>query len=187
MLERPGVLGYCGPTMRLLAITALLAASCGPQEPTPWCVTQWLDWRISGDEPVRCDDFERAQRAIVDAFIPLQNTDARFASTEKALKAVRIEVRPERVWDCEASGWCLAGRTYCGERRMEINNASPLCNGSLAHEMAHVVQNCWPDLLKEYPAQYASDSTYNWGHEGWESQGIFAAIDAANRRMSDEQ
>ncbi len=98
-------------------------------------------------------------------------TDDRFSSERKLCQAFEgnsIWVHPTFSWKNYA-GVDVAGESGCLEKLVFVNNQYPN-DGTLAHELAHVVQKCTPYL----PADPGVDIQ----HANWHRDNIFSTIDA---------
>lgn len=153
--------------MRTFAL--LLLAGCGlPDAPhlprldlAPKCVTR-CGLRLEGPTPEitdgpqwTCDELQRTEDQILSAFASVE--DPRFAQTCGRISGWSITVAPG-VFLSESVG----GVTKCQSGELVVDGLAPL-NSSLAHELAHVVQDCRP----RGPGD----------HGAWDEDGITGALE----------
>lgn len=92
----------------------------------------------------------------------------------ESLDGYSLFIHPEEKWDCDKNGECVAGRSFCVERRVEVATpieAYSLRYSSLIHEIAHLVQDC--------KAPMPIDPGQDEAHADWNRDGIYDAIEKA--------
>lgn len=144
-----------------------------------------------------CENFNAIEAQSLQAlYANAAPYDSRFDlhSACDALNGVTVTVRPERHWfDGSDAGYIgndkwVVGLTICdGAPSIQVANHEP-ADGTITHEMAHVIQRCDPKgpppLVGQDP-DYEADS--DPGHLNWGRYGIYAAetqvalIDAVER------
>lgn len=164
--------------MKILPIL-LPIISCGQAvQPAATCET-FCGLRLQGDLPSAekypshspvwtCENLQEVERGILAEF-PAVN-DPRFRDVCPKLKGWVLTIQEKATWKDPVLGE-LSGLTHCAEGFSEIGNVPP-DRSSLPHEIAHVVQGCFPNDC----AHPGTDPV----HWCWRQNGVFAAAAAAN-------
>lgn len=137
-------------------ICGLLMQSCGGLSQNV-CRTP-CGMLMSGGE-WSCQEFRRAEWVAMEEFSKTV-ADTRLRSCE-VLANYKVEVQPTASWIQESSGRRVSGETYCEERRILVGQEN-INESSLAHEMAHALQQCVPLPPRDNDDYYHS----NWGRDG---------------------
>lgn len=170
--------------MVLVILFLLMLSGCGRMYPDTSgpivCTTTYglqiigpvppMDSKYVGTRGWECDDVDRVETEIVLAFRDMVTEDNRFfGETWTGWEGYRVRVRPTIEWmDPQLhQDETLYGETWCDSHYIEVNDAPPQA-GTLAHELAHAIQNCDPKGPKDKKDPY---------HSNWNSEGIYNAID----------
>lgn len=177
-LPRLGKYLWCG----LILATALIG--CGPTSP---CHTKagvtlkgfvtngWNSNPLSpsGDIPAQwdCDIVQTIEDRLVGKLF-IYDPRA-LMDTEIWLVDRKVEKDP---WGREVEGF-----TDCtpGKKRLFIWDTDDIRDGALAHEIAHQLQKCYSPLPID--PEFAGDEWWAESHADWYRDGIYAAVDEANR------
>lgn len=165
-------------TTFLLALTFL--SGCG--QVTNECMTPYnmnvLPQTKGEYVPYTCAEFAEIEARIFEVF-PATVKDPRFRYDDLRVRVsgLRIEVNPNRTWDrpaFEEGKWIketVGGEAFCPNKMIRINTDSDLWQSSLAHELAHWVQDCSPRRPLATTGLYAEQ------HSNWFEDGIYDSID----------
>lgn len=139
----------------LLSGIALLSVSC--VTPTQ-CISRCGMRALNGTWS--CADFQDTENLALLAFADpaVIAYDAKFKNACRALQGWNIYVVDSLNFTHSQTGELVGGETMCTMRWSAVGNSAPQV-GRLAHEMAHMIQDCVPAF-----------------HQGWEP------IEAALRR-----
>ena len=162
---------------------SLLAAACVASAPANFCTTPCgLSVAAENREPqFACDDYVRTERALVAAVPSLPVCRARRGSIAWELPGFTSTLGGRKV-----SGW-----TECDMNRFmfhtgdgyifEDRDPAFLRRGwdtAFAHEAVHLAQGCRAPL--------PVDEGWDEGHANWVRDGLFDAVDRANREAASE-
>lgn len=150
-------------------LVVVLASACGG----PTCETVCGLRLVNSDWS--CSEFQAAETFALSQFKNVK--DYRFIDSCALLNGWTIDVHPEKSWKTKW-GEYVAGLTYCDYNYSYVNNEAPL-QGSLCHELMHVVQRCVP-----YNDKGCMDDK---DHNCWTRDGEFAVISACNTEYSRTQ
>lgn len=168
--------------MRILSLLALLAVGCAPPPPpgTIYTTRCGMNYRglIGTHEPAPRWS-ETIIQDLEDRAVETFASDANGAKMNQheiceSLEGYSLFIHAEPKWDCGPKGECVAGRSFCLERRVEVATpieAYSLRYSSLIHEIAHLVQDC--------KAPLPIDPGLDEAHADWDRDGIYDAIDKA--------
>lgn len=138
----------------------------------------------AGDIDSRFTPSQLWQPAVEDAVQRALNaatftTDIRLHDTLencRKLIGLRIYTKSEPSWIRDADGLRVSGEASCLLNMVTIGTPSDgdFRDSALVHELFHIMQGC-----EGTPP--ADDPTFAPGHENWSRDGIFNAIDRANK------
>lgn len=163
--------------MRYLAV-ALVLLSCVVARPPQVCMAECgielLGLPDGGlPETWTCKGFQEHTSHVLATFNHhVTGADRRFGH-QLACSAVRgwwVRINPAPSWPDQYGRYAgVSGLSYCMLREMEVGN-KPITQSSYAHELAHAIQNCTPNLQPACPRLVD-------GHECWEQDGVERAIE----------
>jgi hypothetical protein len=161
----------------LVVLTLLYPCTtgCGP---APLCRTRCgleLEWLPPEADPSwTCDNLQRTEDQVLESFRSV--LDPRFAETCQRVANEGIYVVGANSWK-DSGERSVAGQTFCASGYLYVYKAEPW-NIALPHEMAHVVQGCWP--RGPYPTDGGSLE-----HANWDRDGIHAAVQDVKNHFLD--
>lgn len=176
--------------MRIYVLGIVLLAGCGPEK-TERCYfgnrMVVLEQAYDAEHPpYSCEHFVKALD-IIDQTAREISTDPRFYFFKSHVENLTIEVKPTVAWyrpsmKPDKDGFyreSISGESLCGVRHIYINSYSNLLKSSIAHELAHIAQDC-----EGTPGPGSTDpNDYNdVHHRNWHRDGIFAMIDRVHSR-----
>lgn len=155
-------------------VAAVIMSGCTNTQTRQGCITRCGMHLNKENYAGTCSTVSDSESVILDAFDSLKDKDPRFAKDVacKALEGLELYGRKEYVWSIPPSGPLVLGVTYCESKVTEFGeNPRGILHTSLAHELAHVIQNCDSRL----PAGRGDTDD---GHGGWTAIGLNKILDS---------
>ena len=150
---------------RAFLLLTLLIASCGPSRTIYACgSTCGLEVEFPVP-PGWCAGLQVLEDRAIRAFMRVQD-DPRLRHACQSFEDWTVDVQQGESFSDGVRPFPLAGMTDCQARRIYVGNDPP-ADGALAHELAHVAQNCEP----RPPLEYEDPDHSNW-------KSIYAALRA---------
>lgn len=115
--------------------------------------------------PWSCSEVRRVERLALEKFA--ETADKRLYSCY-ALENYHVDVQRVEKWKQRPDAGFVSGETFCEFRAIKIGSEETAYKSSLAHEMAHALQQCVPLPPREDEDYY---------HSNWVRDGIRRAVD----------